>query len=103
MQESKEKAANMCVCACVPHPVGLCVMKPVGISSALIDQVKLMFVGHTNHIIIFPGWTVHQRHHHRRVAQTDLLMGAWYTWLTLALFTFTLLSLFFFHPLLFDR
>lgn len=68
----------MYVGARVPHPVSVYMMQPVGISSALIDQVKLMFVGHTDHIVIFPRRPVHQRHHHRRVTQTDLLIGGWY-------------------------
>lgn len=37
-----------------------------------------MLVGHTDHVVIFTRRPVHQRHHHRRVAQTDLLMGGWH-------------------------
>lgn len=57
----------------VSHPVGVDVMKSIGIPGALIDQVELVFVGHAYHVVVLPGWTVYQRHHHRRVTQTDFL------------------------------
>ena len=63
---------HACCCAS-PHSVGIHVVQPVGVSGALVDQVKLVLVRHADHVVVLPRGPVHQRHDHRRVAQTDLL------------------------------
>lgn len=55
------------------HPVCIYVMEPIGVPGALVDQVKLVFVGHAYHVVVFPRRTVHQRHHHGQITKTDLL------------------------------
>ena len=62
----------MCVCV-YPDPVGIYVVQPVSVSSTLIDQVKLVFVRHTDHVVIFPRRPVNQRHDDWGITEADFL------------------------------
>lgn len=48
-------------------------VQSVGVPCALIDQVKLVFVCHTNHVIILSCWPIDQCHDNWRITQADLL------------------------------